>query len=380
MMIRSFLPVGQGAFYRESFNVYGRKFNIVYDCGTSTDVKIINNKIDNEFEVGEDIEAVFISHLDNDHINGIEFLLKHCKVKNLFFPLVTSEDKVYLKLKHLLTHSNDDFAYKFIDNPKEAFSEINLDYTPSLHQVTYTDKDNEYIFNGIDAQRIPSGENVARYVFSDAQSIYKTNWKLIPFNFRQDERVKQLNSALQEEFTDYNSMDELLNHLLDNYEKNMEKIKSAFKKVKGDFNTNSMTLFSGVCDDYYRQSKCVINKGCCTICGCPDCRGFIKPNGCLYLGDYDTRGKQKWEELYEAYNEYWKYIGCVQIPHHGSRHNYHKELSKINAYYIISAGYKNKYQHPHSVVIKDLFFNNCDVNIVTEFQGSQVDIMCDWYR
>ena len=38
MMIRSFLPVGQGAFYCEQFmwNFETERINIVYDCGSST--------------------------------------------------------------------------------------------------------------------------------------------------------------------------------------------------------------------------------------------------------------------------------------------------------------------------------------------------------
>ena len=37
MMHRIFVPVGQGAFYLEKFEIGEEKFNIVYDCGTSTE-------------------------------------------------------------------------------------------------------------------------------------------------------------------------------------------------------------------------------------------------------------------------------------------------------------------------------------------------------
>ena len=36
-MIRSFLPVGQGAFYTERFNNVDGPINVVYDCGSYTD-------------------------------------------------------------------------------------------------------------------------------------------------------------------------------------------------------------------------------------------------------------------------------------------------------------------------------------------------------
>lgn len=87
MMIRSFLPVGQGAFYCEQFGGFAEteRVNIIYDCGSSTNVKLVEEQIKNNFQKNEIIHAVFISHLDNDHINGIPFLLKYCKVKKIFF-------------------------------------------------------------------------------------------------------------------------------------------------------------------------------------------------------------------------------------------------------------------------------------------------------
>ena len=45
MMLRSFLPVGQGAFYLERFEINGEKTNVVYDCGSLTDVKIVEKEI-----------------------------------------------------------------------------------------------------------------------------------------------------------------------------------------------------------------------------------------------------------------------------------------------------------------------------------------------
>ena len=97
------------------------------------------------------------------------------------------------------------------------------------------------------------------------------------------------------------------------------------------------------------------------------------------MGDYDASGTQKWKELRDAYNEYWGYIGCVQIPHHGSHHNYNSKIAELNAINVISAGYENSYRHPHSSVIKDLMLNDCVVHIVTENIGSQVDLKVNLY-
>ena len=48
-MIRRFLPVGQGALYYEHFEsdetTTGEEINVVYDCGSSTGVKIVEDQI-----------------------------------------------------------------------------------------------------------------------------------------------------------------------------------------------------------------------------------------------------------------------------------------------------------------------------------------------
>ena len=93
-MLRSFLPVGQGAFYLEQFNSNVDRVNVVYDCGSLTDVKIVQKAIRSNFSKDEEIEIVFISHVDQDHINGLEYLLKYCNVKKIVFPYTKIKDKI----------------------------------------------------------------------------------------------------------------------------------------------------------------------------------------------------------------------------------------------------------------------------------------------
>ena len=92
-MIRSFLPIGQGGFAVEQFS--RNKINIVFDCGTKTNIgkvgsqKLVEALICRTFEPGEQIHMVFVSHLHDDHINGLPFLLRYCKVKRIYLPYLT---------------------------------------------------------------------------------------------------------------------------------------------------------------------------------------------------------------------------------------------------------------------------------------------------
>ena len=99
-VIRTFHPIGQGAFYSESFHYNEKIINIIYDCGSLTDLTKVKEEIEKTFPKDTNIDALFISHFDSDHVNGIPFLITHCNVKNIFFPIISEEDKILLKIKY----------------------------------------------------------------------------------------------------------------------------------------------------------------------------------------------------------------------------------------------------------------------------------------
>ena len=63
-------------------------FNWIYDCG-STSKKIILDTVNSLpvwFQSSKTIDMLVISHFDNDHVNGLEILLKNFYVKRLVLP------------------------------------------------------------------------------------------------------------------------------------------------------------------------------------------------------------------------------------------------------------------------------------------------------
>lgn len=79
-LVRTALPVGQGAFYCERFTDDTTKVvhNIVYDCGACDNSKNETHELSSEIKgllkKGDTIDILFISHFDADHVNGIEQL------------------------------------------------------------------------------------------------------------------------------------------------------------------------------------------------------------------------------------------------------------------------------------------------------------------
>ena len=352
---RFILPVGQGAFYVERIN----DINIVYDCGSTDNQAKIPSLIKECFARKKTIEAVFISHLDKDHINGVEELLKNCEVKRICFPLITEEMKKVLEIKIMFEEAMGNrysqFTKEFIENPEETVKKIIKDKEIELIEILPDDWDKKND-NKIDKEIIKNSK-IKRYREKSGENIAKkikdlNGWELIPYNFRQEIRINELKENLKKEFGEDVPL-EKVEEIWKEGEDKKEKIKRAYIKIKGNLNTNSMTLFSGVKESGY--SDCYIKKGC------------------LYTGDYDANGKQKWEKLEEAYQEYWKWIGLIQVPHHGSSKNCNDNLISKNAVYFLSAGRNNGYKHPSKDVIHDItlkYGNN--LYIVTEDKGLEV--------
>lgn len=391
MMVRSFLPVGQGAFYCETFesNISDKSIHVVYDCGSVTTGGNLKKIIKNHFQKEEEIQAVFISHLDEDHINGIPDLLRYCRVQRIYFPLISSDNIILMKIWFWINGING-FTLDFLVDPEKAIESLGLDieHRPNLIQIREGDiqidemervgREKEERVREGNLSEIDSGHNVFTDIKTDNNyKIPCTDWKYIPFNFRQDKRIKILMDELKNKFNRTIMKKELeqiwVKNYIEGFKNDKDKdvktlIKEAYKNVPGNFNTNSMTLFSGEINNQYNQ---ILNMHNGPYCCCDDHR----PSGCLYTGDYDASGKMKWNQLRHVYDKYWESIGCIQIPHHGSKYNFNTNFLKIKGIFVISAGYSNKFKHPHSCVMEACMLKSIKPYVVTEDIGSAVYIL-----
>ena len=109
-MVRTFHSVGQGAYYTEQFLRGGRPvYTMAYDCGsTSLTSGELARVVRTSLPKGTEVDAVFISHFDSDHVNGLPDLFSAFQVKQLFQPFLTdSYEMAYWRLKSLADCGND---------------------------------------------------------------------------------------------------------------------------------------------------------------------------------------------------------------------------------------------------------------------------------
>ena len=128
-------PVGQGGFFCGTLSCGNKDFRWIYDCGSNNTLTTqLKREIDNKIPEGCTVDALYFSHLHNDHISGVDHLLSRCKVKQIVLPYLNESDK-YFSLLHHLVLLNDgqiqdtqlNFAREFIMAPAEFCSERNIE-------------------------------------------------------------------------------------------------------------------------------------------------------------------------------------------------------------------------------------------------------------
>ena len=189
------------------------------------------------------------------------------------------------------------------------------------------------------------------------------------------------------------------------YGREIALIKELYKEVGNDFNSHSMTLYSGRItgalgnsfsyrlSDYEYLSECGtcpsvdkiwFIKSLCTPfnpwvpntnkrCQPPIAEGkYGGRSGCLYTGDYNMSEEKTVDELCEQYSLYWNTLLAMQVPHHGSKLSYNRKLVKEGVIYFISAARKNNFNHPSFQVVNNISLMGGHPIIVTEDFESNV--------
>lgn len=362
-MTRTFQPVGQGLFCTEKFDTAGEsKYNVVYDCGSdSLSHDELEAVVFASFAQGEVVDAVYISHFDRDHVNGLPILLKRCSVKKVFLPVVTSPAEVaYWRFKCLVQLESD---------KKKGFHLAVVDRLLALDSANVTD-----VFKYLGAEEPPAVEHVdavsqvEQNPLVSAQHILKFDrWVLAPFNFRREERDAIFREVFAEVLSPLNvDVDSFINdtagvvrdlnqELADEF---LSSINKGIRAKLGSTNGSSMTLYSG-------EEPMVDGAGAFARCLCDNTK--YKP-GCLYLGDYEAKKRLSYSALKKHYEALgvWESIGCVQLPHHGSRYDWNRGLEVDDRCYAVSFGLGNRNHHPGKEVILRLLQHNRTVMFSNE--------------
>lgn len=354
-MQRIFHPVGQGGFYSESFKTNNNNFNVVYDCGSIS--RGVDKVISNSFDKNEDIDILFISHFDSDHVNKINILKNSVsKIKTVIMPLLSEEDKNFLLLVYKWLGSEYKNSLDILNNPKEFFgSETKIIWVREV--VESRDEESNQEIRDVaeieDGAEIKSGENINFSLEGREFWIYK------PYNYKNKIRHKELLKKFGENnilINDLKDIKYIFNHT--------KEIRRCYKEVEGSINQNSLVLYSNLIE-YKDSTACIyiyIREDYWKFH--PFWRYCFSKNqfnlGCIYTGDVDLKTivddfKNKIKRC-----KYYLPVNTIQVPHHGSKNgfdiNFFNDFSEGPRRIIspISFGLSNPYGHPSSTVITQL--------------------------
>ena len=278
----TFHQVGQALFASEQYAGH----TIVYDCGGER-VELVNNAIDTDLPEDVEIDILFISHYDRDHVNGILHLLKTHKVKHVILPLVSDFSRFISYSSY--PGNKYDRVLEFYKEPKQYIE--NISPNTKCHYQSAFDSENNVPGN----QSYTPVQLPDIIPFGSSIIIPEAEWLLKPFH-RKYMTIKEENEFMKGIGLD---PDDDFATILSKWPVSSTILKKELIRIgvvsKSDINDYSMTLYS--------QN--------------PHSRT-------LYLGDYNARKHCK--ELVDEYCEYWGNITCLQVPHHGSIDSFNDDL------------------------------------------------------
>ena len=356
---RTLHPIGQGAFYTEKFEYDGQQCNVVFDCGGTE--KFIEKEVkgycdslpcDNE-SLKPTIDAVFISHFHNDHVNGLKILLNNAEVKRIFLPLL-DDDEVYA-LSLSFVEKLDEPLYSGLVDSAVNGKPLVVNGIPVVRIEKYKNGENPneppYLLHTEQNEHSDSQNKI--HSGTSIKPNNSTPWIFKTFNFgnTKGKREKQLEEALKKKGIIS------LTDLIDKWQnpQYQEDIRKCYESVSGSMNANSMVTYSGPKDrdiEVSHRFTC-LSRPCDWRNLC--CHKVWNDNlaGCMYFGDYEAKGERKWKQYEDSFGYLIDLLHVQQVPHHGSWYNYNVQLNEPPKLNFISAGKEDK-KHPHSKTIDEL--------------------------
>lgn len=339
---RNFYPVGQGAFYSETFRSQRKdQLVVVYDCGALNfaEKAISYTELDRaitEFN-HQSIDYLVISHFHVDHINGIQRLKdRGIKIANVIIPQLDNDEKIICHLDNLNNDANPDdiaIARQIIFDPEGYFDDA---------QIIRISREGGEEQRSLPIEETRTGSYGHNTNFGIPTNRGEVDWIL---RFYVDSGVfSGLTAQQRTVLQDFEASD------LDDPTR-IEEVKLIYRSLKGNFNLTSMSYYSG-----------------------PSSKPFWgRPNvevGILLNGDADLKSKAAIWNIVDHYKDQKEFIGYFGIPHHGSHHNTSDTIDDfpiLCAY--IQAGFSNRYGHPAGTTLNAYKNKGIQVEQITERSG-----------
>jgi hypothetical protein len=390
-------PVGQGFFHSAKLGVGGTHFEYLYDCGS-----VRREPLSEEIRVYADrsldgIDVVFVSHLDNDHVSGLDNLLLLVRADTVVVPYLTTYERVLLAAKALDAGDVDGDCLQMLGDPVQWFSGRNVrrlifitgdghnilpalpDVEPILppgdHETSHFVADNHRESRdrlALDETALETGATFRTTIdnrcdvlvlpdtvpLSLVRGTETVNWCFLSFVHPEEElqqtfrnRVREvMGASLPEDAVDKRGLPPditawLLSILQDRLQRN--RLADLYRLGFQDRNLTSLSLYSGPIKPNkgryeLKEVRRPVNKAGAIL--------ETEP-GWLGTGDADLRDANRRNAFLAHYDALIPYVATIALPHHGSRYNFHEAILPANvSLCVVGVDSRKRYGHPHPEV------------------------------
>lgn len=374
---KCFHAVGNGTLFSGQIqNIQNSEvFNWLYDCG-STSLKTIGNtltNLPNWFQSHNTIDMLVISHFDNDHVNGLEILLKNFYVKKLVLPFTEwpqSIREISILGKKGITPSIALFQlnpakWLQLNGFENRINEIVLVKGGESPNSDILESDN----NLVDNPDLPIDSTTSVFFEFDT-SVQKSSIKLLKINHFQSFK----DSSGSFEFMFYNA-EKSFSELGLIYEvggkRFAKKSRQEISIVKADIEKTIISLgldqqITNLPKDWRKKLKHCYEKhfgktgkaknniSLCMYAAPLDINLQKSRYATLLTGDINLSSNVIDDmEAHLGINR-WDSLGIVQVPHHGSQHSWTVgNTARFIPATFVQCATPTKL-HPHSKVVADL--------------------------
>lgn len=368
----TFHPVGHGLFYSgiiknlETEN----QFSFIYDCGGENKEKVID-AISNS-NLPEEIDLLIISHFHADHIKGVTELKKNHKIKKVVLPYLDETSKIiYIaNLKDEADREMNDELIRFIKNSQTFFGEgTEVFYISEESENTNRQEeinnnlDNEFDFFWSNYREKKESEKVenekGKYIFI-GNPIYKSSiWTFIFFMPKKSSDFKELEIFFNEEkITCDNAIDQ------------WDKIIRKMVELKLNNNVSNLICAHGP-TNILNIKNIRINKFFYPYFFFLH-RFYFDEVGFQFLtGDAEIDNQ---ESFLEKYKDYLNKSILFQIPHHGSKINWHDWFSNYQPFcYLWPLTHNSNHKYKNGI-FPSATFSYIAPYSVTEIESTKLGI------
>lgn len=403
----TFFKAGQGSFYggRIWAHETNKVYTIVYDCGTSPFIEGNNESLNNEInnfkhffrsssKNKNEIELLFISHLDYDHVSGLKRLLTEFKVKNIILPYIEKKHRqIFLtSIGEVIPPDNNltiDEFISFLEAPNQFIGQFG-EGTSQYYVIPNERTEIEYLnYNAENQSETPyatgtPNTEMIEFTGSPNVFIYENNlqffieqyWEFTTYvKSVSIKAIDELNACLKKKLKKKANEDLTFEDLKSIVSTKRKEAHKCYIDCIGDINSHGLVLLHGPIRFEHLTGKiysnCELNNTFCNYYPQFLERHHIKKGnklmlGTLLLGDTSMNPQNNPIKFPKGFLDKLVNVHVVQVPHHGSAKNWDfVEFDRLNigknlnrwknrVIAVCNFGYGNKFGHPSPKVLNEL--------------------------